>query len=132
MREYEAIFILAPTLDEEQIQTIIDSLSKAAEERGAEVANVDRWGRRRLAFPVKKHKDGHFVIFTLRADSNDAVRELERRFKVSDSIIRFLTIRVDLERKRAEGRRKKKERPKAQPETPAPAEGSAPQEASHA
>ncbi len=132
MREYEAIFILAPTLDEEQIQTIIDSLSKAAEERGAEVANVDRWGRRRLAFPVKKHKDGHFVIFTLRADSNDAVRELERRFKVSDSIIRFLTIRVDLERKRAEGRRKKKERRKAEPETPAPAEGSAPREASHA
>ena len=132
MREYEAIFILAPTLDEEQIQTIIDSLSKAAEERGAEVANVDRWGRRRLAFPVKKHKDGHFVIFTLRADSNDAVRELERRFKVSDSIIRFLTIRVDLERKRAEGRKKKKERRKAEPETPAPAEGSASREASHA
>ena len=132
MREYESIFILAPTLDEEQTQSIIDSLSEAAEERGAEVANVDRWGRRRLAFPVKKHKDGHFVIFTLRADSNDAVRELERRFKVSDSIIRFLTIRVDLERKRAEGRRKKKERRKAEPETPAPAEGSAPREASHA
>ncbi len=132
MREYEAIFILAPTLDEEQIQTIIDSLSKAAEERGAEVANVDRWGRRRLAFPVKKHKDGHFVIFTLRADSNDAVRELERRVKVSDSVIRFLTVRVDLERKRAEGRKKKKERPKAQPETPAPAKGSASREASHA
>ena len=132
MREYESIFILAPTLDEEQTQSIIDSLSEAAEERGAEVANVDRWGRRRLAFPVKKHKDGQFVIFTLRADSNDAVRELERRVKVSDSIIRFLTIRVDLERKRAEGRRKKKERRKAEPETPAPAEGSAPREASHA
>ena len=132
MREYEAIFILAPTLDEEQTQTIIDSLSQAAEERGAEVANVDRWGRRRLAFPVKKHKDGQFVIFTLRADSNDAVRELERRFKVSDSIIRFLTIRVDLERKRAEGRKKKKERRKAEPETPASAEGSASREASHA
>ena len=132
MREYEAIFILAPTLDEEQAQTIIDSLSEAAKERGAEVANVDRWGRRRLAFPVKKHKDGQFVIFTLRADSNDAVRELERRVKVSDSIIRFLTIRVDLERKRAEGRKKKKERRKAEPEAPAPAEGSASREASHA
>lgn len=132
MREYEAIFILAPTLDEEQTQTIIDSLSEAAVERGAKVANVDRWGRRRLAFPVKKHKDGQFVIFTLQADSNDAVRELERRVKVSDSIIRFLTIRVDLERKRAAGRKKKKERRKAQPETPAPAEGSASREASHA
>ena len=132
MREYEAIFILAPTLDEEQTQTIIDSLSQAAEERGAEVANVDRWGRRRLAFPVKKHKDGQFVIFTLRADSNDAVRELERRVKVSDSVIRFLTIRVDLERKRAAGRKRKKERRKTEPESPAPAEGSTSREASHA
>ena len=132
MREYEAIFILAPTLDEEQTQTIIDSLSQAAEERGAEVANVDRWGRRRLAFPVKKHKDGQFVIFTLRADSDDAVRELERRVKVSDSVIRFLTIRVDLERKRAAGRKRKKERRKTEPESPAPAEGSTSREASHA
>ena len=132
MREYEAIFILAPTLDEEQIQTIIDSLSQAAEERGAKVAKVDRWRRRRLAFPVKKHTDGHYVIFTLRADSDDAVRELERRVKVSDSIIRFLTIRVDLERKRAAGRKRKKERRRTEPETPAPAEGSTSREASHA
>jgi small subunit ribosomal protein S6 len=132
MREYEAIFILAPTLDEEQAQTIIDSLRQAAEERGAEVANVDRWGRRRLAFPVKKHTDGKYVIFTLLADSNDAVLELERRIKVNDSIIRFLTVRVDLERKRAEGKKRKKERRRTEPETPAPAVGSASREASHA
>ena len=98
MREYEAIFVLAPTLSEEQTQAIIDNLTQAAEERGAEVANVDRWGRRRLAFPVKKFTEGQYVIFTLLADTIDAVREMERRVKVSDSIIRFLTIRVDLER----------------------------------
>jgi len=132
MREYEAVFILAPTLDEEQIQAIIDSLQQAAEERGAKVANVDRWGRRRLAFPVKKHTDGLYVIFTLLADTNEAVRELERRVKVSDSIIRFLTIRVDLERKRAEGRKRRKERRRTEPASSAPAEDAAPQEASHA
>ena len=129
MREYEAVFILAPTLDEEQIQAIIDSLQQAAEERGAKVANVDRWGRRRLAFPVKKHTDGLYVIFTLLADTNDAVRELERRVKVSESIIRFLTIRVDLERKRAEGRKRRKERRRTEP---AAAKDAAPQDASHA
>ena len=132
MREYEAVFILAPTLDEEQTQAIIDSLRQAAEERGAEVANVDRWGRRRLAYPVKKHTDGQYVIFTVLADSNVALRELERRVRVSDSIIRFLAIRVDLERKRAEGRKRKKERRKTGPEAPAPAQGSASREASHA
>ncbi len=132
MREYEAIFILAPTLDEEQTQAIIDSLRQAAEERGAKVANVDRWGRRRLAFPVKKHTDGQYVIFTLLADTNVAVRELQRRVRVSDSIIRFLAIRVDLERKRAEGRKRRKERRKTEPEAPAPAQGSASREASHA
>lgn len=129
MREYEAVFILAPTLDEEQIQAIIDSLQQAAEERGAKVANVDRWGRRRLAFPVKKHTDGLYVIFTLLADTNHAVRELERRVKVSESIIRFLTIRVDLERKRAEGRKRRKERRRTEP---AAAKDAAPQDASHA
>ncbi len=132
MREYEAIFILAPTLDEEQTQAIIDSLQQAAEERGAQVANVDRWGRRRLAYPVKKHRDGQYVIFTLLADSNVALRELERRVRVSDSIIRFLAIRVDLERKRAEGRKRKRERRKTKPEAAAPAPGSASREASHA
>ena len=132
MREYEAIFILAPTLDEEHTQAIIDSLRQAAEERGAEVANVDRWGRRRLAYPVKKHTDGQYVIFTLLADSNVALRELERRVRVSDSIIRFLAIRVDLERKRAEGRKRKKERRRTEPATPAPTEDSASREASHA
>ena len=94
------------------------------------MANVDRWGRRRLAFPVKKHKEGQYVIFTLRSETIDAVREMERRVKVSESVIRFLTIRVDLERKRAEGRKRKKERLRNEPA--APAAGSASQEASHA
>ena len=132
MREYEAIFVLAPTLSEEQAQAIIDNLTQAAVERGAKVANVDRWGRRRLAFPVKKFTEGQYVIFTLLADSIDAVREMERRVKVSDSIIRFLTILVDLERKRAEGRKRKKERRRTEPAATAPAENSASQEASHA
>ena len=115
MREYETVFILDPTLTDEQSQETINEFKKVAEDKGAEVVKVDDWGRRRLAFSVKKYNEGQYVIFTLHDESIDAVSELERRFKVSDSVIRFLSIRVDQERKRAEGRKKTKKGSKTDP-----------------
>jgi len=71
-------------------------------------------GKRKLAYPIKRHTEGIYIIFTLEELSTEAVGELERRFKVSDSVIRFLTVRVDLDLKRAEKfkarRQRKKER----------------------
>ena len=110
MREYETTFVLAPTLSEEEVEETVTGFTGVAEEKGAKVVNVDNWGKRRLAFPVKKHEDGFYVVLTLQEEAVEAVTELERRFKVHDSVIRFLSIRVDEELRRAENARLRRER----------------------
>ena len=110
MRQYETTFVLAPTLSAEEVEETVTSFTGVAEEKGAKVVNVDNWGKRRLAFPVKKHEDGFYVVLTLQGETVEAVTELERRFKVNDSVIRFLSIRVDEELKRAETSRLRRKR----------------------
>jgi small subunit ribosomal protein S6 len=109
MRRYEVVFVLAPTLTEEEAEQTVDGFTKTAAEKGAKVLKVDHWGRRRLAFPVKNHHEGLYVILTLEESSVVAVAELERRFKVTDSVIRFLSVRTDLDAKRAEKFRTRRE-----------------------
>ena len=131
MREYETTFVLAPTLSEEEVEETVTGFTGVAEEKGAKVVNVDNWGKRRLAFPVKKHEDGFYVVLTLQEEAVEAVTELERRFKVNDSVIRFLSIRVDEELKRAETSRLRRERrsKKASESTASKAEAAEPVEA---
>ena len=113
MRRYEVAIVLAPTLTEEEVDQSIETFQKIAEEKQAQIASVDNWGKRKLAYPINKHKEGVYVFLTLEEPAADSVVELERRFKVMESVIRFLTIRVDLDFKRAEklkSRRKSKKR----------------------
>ncbi len=114
MRRYEVVTVLAPTLTEDEVEQSIENFKKAAEEKGAQIAEVEQWGKRKLAYPIKRHAEGIYIIFTLEEPNAEAVSELERRFKVSDSVIRFLTVRIDLDLKGAEKlnarRREKKER----------------------
>lgn len=115
MRRYEVAIILAPTLTEEEVDQSIETFQKIAEEKKAQIANVDNWGKRKLAYPINKHNEGIYIILTLEEPAAESVAELERRFKVMESVIRFLTIRVDLDLKRAEklkSRRKGKKRRK--------------------
>ena len=113
MRRYEVAIVLAPTLTEEEVDQSIETFQKIAEEKQAQIASVDNWGKRKLAYPINQHKEGVYVFLTLEEPAADSVVELERRFKVMESVIRFLTIRVDLDLKRAEKmttRRKGKKR----------------------
>lgn len=102
MRRYEVVFVLAPTLADDEFDPQIETYVECAKEMGAEVVDIDKWGKRRLAFPVQKHAEGFYTVLTLEEPSGKAVAELERRFKVNDAVIRFLSVRVDLEIKRAE------------------------------
>ena len=102
MRRYEVVSVLAPTLTEDEVEQAIASFRKAAEDKGATIVDVDEWGKRRLAYPIKKHSEGVYTVMTIEEPAADAVRELERRFKVTDSVIRFLSVRVDLDLKRVE------------------------------
>ena len=112
MRRYEVVFVLVPTLTDDEIHQTIEIFKSAAEEKGGKIVKVDEWGKRRLAYPIRKHTEGVYTILVLEEAAAEAVSELERRFKVMDSVIRFMSIRVDLDRKRADKFKKNRERKK--------------------
>ncbi len=101
MRVYEVLFIIAPNTEESDIETLVTQFSDVATNQGARIAKVDRMGRRRLAYPIQKFTDGHYIVLTIEG-SGAEIAELERRMRVTDAIIRYLTIRIDEDLKRAE------------------------------
>ena len=101
MRLYEATFVADPNLTETDVDAFIQQMEKIVEGKNAKCVKVDRWGKRILAFQVGKFREGHVVIMTIEGHG-EAILELERRFKVTDFIIRYLTVRVDADLKRQE------------------------------
>ena len=91
MRNYEAMYVLRPDMDEEQINAAVEKFSGIIAANGGEVTKVDHWGKRRLAFEVQKLR-GYYVLCYFTADA-DLPKELERNFKISDEVIRFLVVR---------------------------------------
>jgi len=101
MRVYEVPLIGAPNIPESDIDTLVTQLSDVATNQGAHIAKIDRMGRRRLAYPIGKFNDGHYVVFTIEGTGAE-IAEVERRMRVTDAVIRYITIRIDEDLKRAE------------------------------
>ena len=89
MRRYEVAIVLAPTLTEEEVDQSIETFQKIAEEKQAQIASVDNWGKRKLAYPINKHNEGVYVILTLEEPAAESVAELERKFKVMESQVQL-------------------------------------------
>lgn len=94
MHDYELVTVLNPEIAEEDVPAAIERLTAAITTRGGEVAEVQPWGRRRLAYPIKRHNEGNYVLTNLRMDPARA-HELESGFMISDDILRHLLIRKD-------------------------------------
>jgi len=109
MRRYEVVFVLAPTLSEEEADQQVEAFSAVATEQGASVQDVAKWGKKHLAYPIDKHREGYYTILTLEESEGAAVSELERRFRVTDSILRFLAVRIDHDLKLAAKREQHRE-----------------------
>lgn len=92
MRAYEVMYVLRPNLDEEQITAQIERFNQLIRDQGGEVEQVSRWGKRRLAYEVKKFREGYYVLVYFRGRPQ-AAQELERVFKISDDVIRYLITR---------------------------------------
>jgi small subunit ribosomal protein S6 len=101
MRKYEVMFIVRPDVSEEDVDKVIGQMESAVTATGGTVEKVERMGRRKLAYRVSRYREGVYVLFTLEG-SGDTVKEFERRLKVSDAVVKFLTVRVDEELERAE------------------------------
>jgi len=88
------MFIVDPTLSDEEIGTIRERLRDLAVSRGAEVKRIEPWQRRRLAYEIKGRREGVYVLAELRADPS-AVEELERQLVVTESVLRHMVVRLD-------------------------------------
>jgi small subunit ribosomal protein S6 len=126
---YEILFIADPNLGEPEVDALTTQVQGYVEKEGGRIQKVEKWGKKRLAYTVGKHREGSYVLIV--AEGGPAlVKEVERRIRVTDGIIRFITVRVDEELRRAEGRRarraaeeaKRKSRPGAAPRPPAAVE----------
>ena len=92
MRSYEAVMVLAPTLDESGVAAFIEQAQKAIADKGGEVRAVDRWGRRQLAYEVKKHREGHFILFRFNAEQRGGTDELQHICRINDNVLRHLIV----------------------------------------
>ncbi|HVG20560.1 MAG TPA: 30S ribosomal protein S6 [Blastocatellia bacterium] len=101
MRVYEVLFIVAPNTEEGDTDALITQLSDVITNQGATITKVDRIGRRRLAYPIGKFNEGYYVVLTVEGTGAE-IAEAERRMRVSDAVIRYITIRIDEDLKRAE------------------------------
>jgi small subunit ribosomal protein S6 len=98
-RTYELMFIVRPDMPEEDQDKLISTLESAVTSSQGRVKNVERMGKRRLAYKVRKFQDGIYILLTVDG-SGGLIHELERRLRVSEAVIKFLTVRVDEEQKR--------------------------------
>ena len=98
-RTYELMFIVRPDMTEEDQDKLISTLENAVVSSGGQVKNVERMGKRRLAYTVRKFHDGMYILLTFEG-SGGLVHELERRLRVTEPVIKFLSVRIDQEQKR--------------------------------
>jgi len=98
-RLYEVMFIVRPDMAEEEADKLIAGFSTTVTNGGGVVKSVEKMGRRKLAYMVRKFNDGNFVLLTIEA-SGPVVLELERRLRVTEPVIKFITVRMDEEEKR--------------------------------
>jgi len=98
-RTYEIMFIVRPDVEEADLDKLIEGFSANVTAGGGEVKTVEKMGRRRLAYTVRKFNDGFYVLLTIAAEGK-LITEIERRLRVSEQVIKFITVRMDEEEKR--------------------------------
>lgn len=94
MRAYEAMYIIRPDFDEEKVQATIEKYSSLIQNNGGELVNVEPWGKRRLAYELKKFREGYYVLVHFKGEPKTPA-ELERNFKISDDVIRYLIVKEE-------------------------------------
>ena len=107
-RTYEVMYIIDPETAADKITKLNTAVGKLIEKEGGSIVRMDDIGRKPLAYPIQKKNEGHYVLFEIEG-SGQEIAELERRMRVNDMIIRYMTVRVDEDRKKAEKMRTKRE-----------------------
>jgi small subunit ribosomal protein S6 len=93
LRDYELVVILSPELAEEDVPAAIDRFSQLIADRGGEVKDIERWGRRKLAYPIKKHLEGNYLVTQVKLDP-DRTSDVEAGLRISEEVLRHLLVRA--------------------------------------
>ena len=134
MRKYEIIFVVRPDVTEEDIGKLITQMEGVVTTAGGAIDKVEKMGRRRLAYRVARQREGFYILF-LASGSGDMVKEFERRLKVTDAVIKYMTVRVDEDLERVakfkelrakQEARRPRSKPASAPPPPVPAPAAAP------
>ncbi len=126
-RSYEVMFIVRPDMEEADVDKLIAGLDQTITNGGGSIKSTEKLGRRKLSYMVRKFSDGNYILLIINADGS-LIAEVERRLRVTEPVIKFITVRMDEEEKRADKikairatRKKLSAQPAAaESETPAP------------
>ena len=121
-RVYEILFIADPNLGEPEVDALTEHIQGYAEKEGGRIQKVEKWGKKRLAYNIRKHQEGYYVLIVVEGKPA-LVKEVERRIRVTDGVVKFITVRVDEELRKAESRRAqraKEEAKRKRPSAPRP------------
>lgn len=116
MRTYEVVHIAAPNTSDDDLNKLNTQLEQVVADLGGTVTKTDIWGRRKLAYPIEKYDEGLYTVLYIDGTGKE-IAEVERRLRVTDLVIRFMTVRTDEDLKRAA---KLKAKRKVNPDKPAP------------
>ena len=100
-RQYEVLFIVDPAADDDEVAKITENFKQIITDQGGSITKAENMGRRQLAYEILRKKEGTFVDIELEGSGKE-IAELERRMRVSDRILRYLTVRMDEDRRRAD------------------------------
>src|SRR6202049_2342686 len=125
-RYYDLVFIVRPATPEEEIKKVLTVIEHTVAEKGSKIEKTEHWGTRKLAYRVAKHREGIYVYQQIRTAHHELIAELERRLRVQDVVIKYLTVRLDEDLKRQKKLVQKREaraarRPRRTAPAPAPA-----------
>jgi small subunit ribosomal protein S6 len=119
MRIYEELFIVRPDATDEELDPLIDQLRNVVTQAEGAVDKAEKWGVRKLAYRVMKYNEGQYVLLQFSAKP-ETVKEIERRLRVADLVLKYLTVRIDEKLKRIEKRKKAREKRAARKPAPPP------------
>jgi len=100
-RIYEVMFIVDTSVTDDDITRLNENLQQIIKDQGGSITKVENMGRRQLAYPIGRKTDGFYVLFEVEGTGRE-IAELERRMRVNDQVLRYITVRVDEDRQRAE------------------------------
>lgn len=132
MRSYEFVYIISPEIEQEDLESATDKVGQMIVDRGGQVLNLEAWGRRRLAYPIRKFHEGHYMVAQVQLEP-ETISELKGKLGLTEEVIRYLLVKVD-EKKTAALAAEPQEEPlpeeaEAQPQEEPVEEQEAPEEA---